>query len=102
MGMVANGQYASAGVLQANGVATPEGDDSGIETAKATVNETQLLMRELSGDGPLTEVHVQAVAGECCHPRSLELVADQILSPSFDRQSLALPSPTTPPSLCIP
>lgn len=66
MGMVANGQYASAGVLRANGVATPEGDDSGIETAKATVSETQLLMRELSGDGPLTEVHVQAVAGECC------------------------------------
>ncbi|ORY61951.1 hypothetical protein BCR35DRAFT_334920 [Leucosporidium creatinivorum] len=62
MGMVANGQYASAGVLQANGVAASEGDESPIETVKATINETQLLMRELSGEGPLTEVHVQAVA----------------------------------------
>lgn len=76
MGIVANGQYASAGVLQANGVATAEGDDSSIETEKATVNETQLLMRELSGEGPMTEVHAQAVAGECPLSPSLELVAD--------------------------
>lgn len=61
MGMIGNNAYASAGVLQANGM--PGDDGSQLETVKATINETQLLMRELSGDGPLTEIHVQAVAG---------------------------------------
>lgn len=85
MGMVGNSAYASAGVLQSNGMPGEEG--SQFETVTASINETQLLMRELSGDGPLTEIHVQAVAGEMTSRRSLwralaDLGPDRRASPS--------------------
>ncbi|GAA6027084.1 hypothetical protein JCM8097_006098 [Rhodosporidiobolus ruineniae] len=79
VGVVSNGHYASAHAFAAQaqqqagaGAPSPPGGGGvppflqaqgvGAETVKGSVNEIQLLMRELSGDEPETEEHVAAVA----------------------------------------
>ncbi|GAA5996214.1 uncharacterized protein JCM10292_007465 [Rhodotorula paludigena] len=68
LGMVSNGHYASAHTFsqqqQTQHGVPPFLQDAPIETAKGSVNEMQLLMRELSQGSPDVEEHVAAVAAD--------------------------------------
>lgn len=84
MGLVSNGHYASAHAFQPSalpgqGQSQGQGQVNGkpVETAKASVNEMQLLMRELSQGDDNLEEHVAAVAGALSSQSSHHAHADR-------------------------